>query len=126
MITPCVAGGTEKYEGRTLYVWKLSPGKAFLINDETKENEGVELTPTMIKQARYLFELRFIAGKTVATFAIGDQVYGQPLPTDGPTRKAAERPSTPRAQRRQAEGKHAPTPEEPPQRGRRAKCLDPL
>ena len=111
MITTATAKPPERQkDGHTLYVWALTPGTAYKIDDDRREHTEVTITKAQAAGASYTYILRFIHGRTVAVFSLSGEEYAQPLPT-GPA------PTPPRRARRAERARPAARRATPPRDG---------
>jgi hypothetical protein len=112
--------------------YRLSPGTAWKINDDTKDNHVVEVGKEICAKAKHTWKARWIDGRTVVVFDVDGQEYAQPATEDdrarevrlGSTRKVRKL----RAPRRAAPGvvqEAAGEPEpEPEKRRRKVRSLE--
>ncbi len=68
-------------------IFKLMPGTAWRMDDDTLAHEVVPVTEKITKEAAYLFTVRHHDGRSLHEFKHGDTIYAQPETED---RKATD------------------------------------
>jgi hypothetical protein len=82
-VTVALQVGLHKMDdGHKAYCYRLIPGTAWKIDDQTREANVMEVDSKITGRAEYTYELRWIDGRTVAIFKVDGTMYCQPIKYD--------------------------------------------
>lgn len=85
-ITPATNLGPHKVPGadhtEKMDLFQLAPGRAWKINDETRDHTVVEVDGKVSSLAKYQWIRRWIDGRSVVVFSAGGLEFAQPTEND--------------------------------------------